>query len=81
MICQVWGGISRINLLFICNSAVGAFVLGEVEMVLMRKTDGNYTFPTPDWMFSNASWAAEQLDIYNKNRTGKYKSDFTTKHI
>ncbi|TIA55450.1 glucose-methanol-choline oxidoreductase [Aureobasidium pullulans] len=22
------------------------------------------------WMFSNASWAAEQLDIYNKNRTG-----------
>ncbi|THY70446.1 glucose-methanol-choline oxidoreductase [Aureobasidium pullulans] len=32
--------------------------------------NGNYTFPTPDWMFSNASWAAEQLDIYNKNRTG-----------
>lgn len=47
----------------------------------MRRVDGNYTFPTPDWMFSNASWAAEQLDIYNKNRTGKYKSDFTTKHI
>ncbi|KEQ75289.1 alcohol oxidase [Aureobasidium namibiae CBS 147.97] len=31
---------------------------------------GNYTFPTPDWIFSNASWAAEQLDIYYKNRTG-----------
>jgi len=32
--------------------------------------DGNYTFPTPDWIFSNASWAVEQLEIYYKNRTG-----------
>ncbi|KAM0716125.1 hypothetical protein Q7P37_008639 [Cladosporium fusiforme] len=30
----------------------------------------DYPFPPPDWMVSSASWAAEQLDIYYKNRTG-----------
>ncbi|THY13257.1 glucose-methanol-choline oxidoreductase [Aureobasidium pullulans] len=38
--------------------------------IYMQFSYGNYTFPTPDWIFSNTSWAAEQLDIYNKNRTG-----------
>ena len=33
--------------------------------------DWNYPFPTPDWFISNASWAAEQLEIYKGNRTGK----------
>ncbi|KAI5238533.1 glucose-methanol-choline oxidoreductase [Aureobasidium subglaciale] len=36
----------------------------------LGRADNNYTFPTPDWMFSNASWAAEQLEIYYENRTG-----------
>jgi len=35
------------------------------------EVDGNYPFPTPDWFLSNASWAAEQLQIYKDNRTGK----------
>lgn len=34
------------------------------------KIDDNYPFPTPDWMVTNASWAAEQLLIYQENRTG-----------
>ncbi|KER00065.1 GMC oxidoreductase [Aureobasidium subglaciale EXF-2481] len=38
--------------------------------IYMQFSYNNYTFPTPDWMFSNASWAAEQLEIYYKNRTG-----------
>ncbi|KAI4725796.1 glucose-methanol-choline oxidoreductase [Aureobasidium sp. EXF-10728] len=36
----------------------------------MQFSYGDYTFPSPDWILSNASWAAEQLDIYYKNRTG-----------
>ncbi|CAD0095458.1 unnamed protein product [Aureobasidium vineae] len=36
----------------------------------MQFSYGNYTFPSPDWILSNASWAAEQLDVYYKNRTG-----------
>ncbi|KAK6000419.1 hypothetical protein QM012_003665 [Aureobasidium pullulans] len=36
----------------------------------MQFSYSNYTFPTPDWVLSNASWAAEQLAIYYKNRTG-----------
>ncbi|KAG9689864.1 alcohol oxidase, partial [Aureobasidium melanogenum] len=36
----------------------------------MQFSYGTYTFPTPDWILSNASWAAEQLAIYYKNRTG-----------
>ncbi|KAG9964118.1 alcohol oxidase, partial [Aureobasidium melanogenum] len=36
----------------------------------MQFSYGNYTFPTPDWILSNASWAAEQLAIYYENRTG-----------
>ncbi|KAI4721172.1 glucose-methanol-choline oxidoreductase [Aureobasidium sp. EXF-10727] len=35
----------------------------------MQFSYGDYTFPSPDWILSNASWAAEQLDIYYKNRT------------
>ncbi|CAD0108501.1 unnamed protein product, partial [Aureobasidium uvarum] len=37
----------------------------------MQFSYGSYTFPSPDWIFSNASWASEQLEIYYKNRTGK----------
>ncbi|KAI4734049.1 glucose-methanol-choline oxidoreductase [Aureobasidium sp. EXF-12298] len=36
----------------------------------MQFSYGNYTFPTPDWILSNASWTAEQLAIYYENRTG-----------
>ena len=32
--------------------------------------DSNYPFPSPDWITSNASWAAEQLAVYYANRTG-----------
>jgi len=32
--------------------------------------DSNYPFPSPDWITSNASWAAEQLGVYYANRTG-----------
>lgn len=34
--------------------------------------DSNYPYPSPDWMISNATWAADQLDIYYSNRTGMY---------
>ncbi|GAB7358183.1 hypothetical protein MBLNU230_g0337t1 [Neophaeotheca triangularis] len=30
----------------------------------------NYPFPTPDWVETNGSWLAEQVEIYNANRTG-----------
>jgi choline dehydrogenase-like flavoprotein len=33
--------------------------------------DSKYPFPTPDWILTNASWAAEQLQIYKQNRTGR----------
>lgn len=33
--------------------------------------DGDYPFPTPDWIQSNASWTAQQLAIYYQNRTGE----------
>ncbi|KAH0372234.1 alcohol oxidase, partial [Aureobasidium melanogenum] len=36
----------------------------------MEFSYGNYTFPTPGWILSNASWASDQLTIYYKNRTG-----------
>ena len=36
--------------------------------------DSNYPFPSPDWLASNKSWAAEQLDIYYQNRTGMHYS-------
>jgi len=32
--------------------------------------DSNYPFPSPDWITSNASWAAKQLAVYYANRTG-----------
>jgi choline dehydrogenase-like flavoprotein len=35
------------------------------------ETDSKYPFPTPDWILTNASWAAEQLQIYKQNRTGR----------
>jgi len=31
----------------------------------------NYHAPSPDWLDSNKTWAAEQLAVYYKNRTGK----------
>jgi choline dehydrogenase-like flavoprotein len=40
------------------------------------ETDSKYPFPTPDWILTNASWAAEQLQIYKQNRTGM-PNDFT----
>ena len=39
--------------------------------MLKYRTDSDYPFPTPDWIVSNASWAAEQLQLYKDNRTGK----------
>jgi hypothetical protein len=39
--------------------------------MLKIEVDGDYLFPTPDWFLTNASWAAEQLQIYKDNRTGK----------
>jgi len=42
-----------------------------VDDVNLKIDGGNYPFPTPDWFISNASWAAEQLQIYRDNRTGK----------
>ncbi|KAI5198035.1 glucose-methanol-choline oxidoreductase [Aureobasidium subglaciale] len=38
--------------------------------IYLQFSFSNYTFPTPDWMFSNASWVAEQLELYYENRTG-----------
>lgn len=35
------------------------------------ETDSKYRFPTPDWIITNASWAAEQLQVYRENRTGR----------
>jgi hypothetical protein len=28
-------------------------------------------FPPPDWINTNATWAAEQLALYLENRTGE----------
>ncbi|GAB7332450.1 hypothetical protein MBLNU13_g04253t2 [Cladosporium sp. NU13] len=36
----------------------------------MQYSYSKYPFPSPDWIVSNASWAAEQLRIYKDNRTG-----------
>ncbi|PGH23048.1 hypothetical protein AJ80_02821 [Polytolypa hystricis UAMH7299] len=32
----------------------------------------DYSLASPEWLDTNATWAAEQLDIYYKNRTGPY---------
>ncbi|CAD0088312.1 unnamed protein product, partial [Aureobasidium mustum] len=56
---QVWAS----KLLWICQEWVATSRINPRY--------GNYTFPTPDWILSNASWAAEQLGIYYENRTGK----------
>ena len=42
----------------------------RTDMLTLWTTDSNYPFPSPDWITSNASWAAEQLAIYYDNRTG-----------
>lgn len=44
----------------------------QCHRVVDRLADGDYPFPTPDWYFSNQSWADEQNEIYYENRTGEY---------
>jgi len=41
------------------------------NIILNLLADGNYSSPSPDWFFTNQTWAAEQLALYYKNRTGK----------
>ncbi|KAM0709303.1 hypothetical protein Q7P35_003341 [Cladosporium inversicolor] len=36
----------------------------------MQYSYNKYPFSSPDWIISNASWASEQMQIYNNNRTG-----------
>ena len=38
--------------------------------MFMSYSYSNFPYPTPDWLNTNASWTAEQLAIYYKNRTG-----------
>ena len=38
--------------------------------MFMSYSYSNYPYPTPNWLNTNASWAADQLAIYFKNRTG-----------
>lgn len=32
----------------------------------------NYPYPSPDWLDTNQTWAAEQLAVYYQNRTGPH---------
>jgi hypothetical protein len=55
-----------------CKGFLSYMPRGDADV----KTDSKYPFPTPDWILTNASWAAEQLQIYKQNRTGM-PNDFT----
>ncbi|KAI7722438.1 GMC oxidoreductase [Hortaea werneckii] len=35
-----------------------------------RSADSNYPYPSPEWLFTNETWANEQLSLYYHNRTG-----------
>ncbi len=45
----------------------------KVEHAPDDTTDSNYPAPSPDWLDSNQTWAAQQLAIYYENRTGKQR--------
>src|SRR2546423_5205678 len=46
----------------------------ENSLLLTFALDGSgYPFPAPEWLFSNQTWAVEQLEIYYKNRTGTFR--------
>ena len=38
--------------------------------MFMSYSYSKFPYPTPDWLNTNASWKADQLAIYYKNRTG-----------
>jgi choline dehydrogenase-like flavoprotein len=42
----------------------------ENSLITLAVDGSGYPFPTPDWLSSNQTWAAEQLEIYYENRTG-----------
>lgn len=70
-ISQEWAETSRTSRLCTCNTAVRGRSSYALLVDADNETDTKYPFPSPDWIVSNASWAAEQLQIYKENRTGK----------
>lgn len=51
------------------------------HILTIHLVDGkSYPFPSPDWLTSNASWAAEQLEVYYTDRRGTLQILHTLKH-
>ena len=58
-----------------CKSHVLSPSYGISKYTMLKLfADSNYSQPSPDWLFTNQSWSAEQLALYYKNRTGKRRA-------